>query len=103
MKSKRSATRTMKRTSVSMRARAACHLEYDPLDHVRHVLTPVGDDLHRLVDLFPLDDLDGIAGLVEEGREAVAQQVVGAVLQAIDLDGVLVKARVHVTQAPDGL
>src|SRR5437762_10914422 len=103
MKSKSRATMTMKTTRVSMRAgRGSGHLEDDPFDDVRHVLAAVGDDLHRLVDLLPLDDLDGIALLVEERSQAVAQQVVGAVLQPVDLDRVLVKTRIHVAQAADG-
>src|SRR6185503_2862684 len=102
MKSKTSATRTMHRTSVSMRRRGSGHLQNDSLDHVGDVLAAVGDDLHRLVDLFPLDDLDGIAALVEERGQAVAQQVVGAVLEPVDLDRVRVEARIHVAQAADG-
>src|SRR5919198_1458165 len=91
MKSKRRATMTMKTTRVSIARTGSGHLEDDPF----------GDDLHRLVDLLPLDDLDGIAGLVEERRQAVAQQVVGSVLESIDLDRMLVEPRVHVAQAPD--
>src|SRR5438034_548621 len=102
MKSKSRATMTMKTTRVSMRAgRGSGHLEDDPFDDVRHVLAAVGDDLHRLVDLLPLDDLDGIARLVEERGQAVTQQVVGAVLEPVDLDGVLVEAGIHVAQAAD--
>src|SRR5262245_64361818 len=99
MKSKTRATRTMKTTTVST---ASGHLQDDPLDDVRDVLAAVGDDLHRLVDLLPLDDLDGIARLVEERGQAIAQQRVGAVFQPIHLDGVLVESRVHVSQAMDG-
>src|SRR5262245_45816134 len=62
MKSKTSATKTMKTTRVSTRGRAPSgHLEDDPLDRVGDVLAPVGDDLHRLVDFLPLDHLDRIA------------------------------------------
>src|SRR5215475_4682093 len=103
MKSKTSATRMMKTTRVSTRRPAASgHLEDDPLDHVGDVLAPVGDDLHRLVDLLPLDHLDRIALLVEELGKAVAQQGVGEVLQPVDLDGVLVEAGIHRAQAADG-
>src|SRR6266545_2670959 len=100
MKSKIRATRTMKTTMESTgRSR---HLEDDPLDHVDDVLTPVGDDLHRLVDLFPLDHLDGIALLLEQRRQTVAQEIVGTVLEPVDLHRVLVEAGVHRAQALDG-
>src|SRR5262249_30420915 len=99
MKSKTRATITMKTTRVSIRARRASgHLEDDPFDDVRDVLAAVGDDLHRLVDLLPLDDLDGIALLVEQCGQAVAQQRVGAVLESVDLHRVLVESRIHVPQ-----
>src|SRR5262249_49805516 len=67
------------------RGPASGHLQDDPFDHVGDVLTAVGDDLHRLVDLFPLDDLDGIAGRLEHGGQAVAEKIVGAVFESIDL------------------
>src|SRR5204862_3592687 len=103
MKSKTSATKTMKTTTVSTGAGGAGsrHLEDDPFDHVRDVLAAVGDDLHRLVDLFPLDDLDGIALLVEERGQAVAQEVVRAVLEPVHFHRVLVEPRVHRAQALD--
>src|SRR5215470_18322860 len=103
MKSKTRATTTMTTTMVSMRVAAgSSHLEDDPLDDVRDVLAAVGDDLHGLVDLLPLDDLDGIALLVEQRGKAVAQQRVGAVLEAVHLHRVLVESGVHVAQAADG-
>src|SRR6266571_3700750 len=67
MKSKMRATRTMQAMSVN----TSGHLQNDPFDHVRHVLAAVGDDLHRLVDLLPLDDLDGIARRLEHRGQAV--------------------------------
>src|SRR3989442_12066123 len=81
MKSKISATRTMQ----AMRVSTSGHLQDDPFDHVRHVLAAVGDDLHRLVNLLPLDDLDGIARRLEHGGQAVAEEIVGAVLEAVHL------------------
>src|SRR5713226_5886626 len=103
MKSKTSATRMMKMTAVSTGrgARASRHLEDDPLDHVRHVLAPVRDGLEGLVDLLPLDHLDRIARRLEHRREGLAQQRVGAVLEAVHLHRVLVEARVHRAEAPD--
>src|SRR5258706_10604852 len=97
MKSKTSATKTMKTTTVSTGAggSGSGHLEDDPFDHVRDVLAAIGDDLHRLVDLLPLDDLDGIALLLEERRQAVPQQRVRGVLQTVHLHRVLVEARIH--------
>src|SRR3989454_5820638 len=71
MKSKTSATKTMKTTPVNTEGRAvrSRHLEDDPLDDVRDVLAAVGDGLHRLVDLLPLDHLDGVALLLEHRSE----------------------------------
>src|SRR5688500_3060857 len=54
------------------------HLEDDPLDHVGDVLASVGDDLHRLVNLLPLDHLDGIHRRIEQGGQALPEQPVGA-------------------------
>src|SRR5437773_2743506 len=98
-----SATKMMKTTAVNTEGRAigSRHLEDDPLDDVRHVLAAVGDRLHRLVDLLPLDHLDGVALLLEHRGEGLAQQGVGAVLKAVHLHRVLVEARVHRAQAPD--
>src|SRR5437899_9730419 len=98
MKSKIRATRMMK----AMRVSTSGHLENDPLDHVGHVLAAVGDDLHRLVDFLPLDDLDGVARGLEHGGQALTQETVGTVLEAVHLDGVLVKARVHRPQTSNG-
>src|SRR5881397_2121054 len=95
MKSKMRATRTMQAMSVN----TSGHLQNDPFDHVSHVLAAVGDDLHRLVDLLPLDDLDGIARRLEHRGQAVAEEIVGAVLETVHLDGVLVEPRVHRAQA----
>src|SRR5437763_14656088 len=99
MKSKSRATMTMTTTRESIACARSGHLQDDPFDDVRHVLAAVGDDLHRLVDLLPLDDLDGIARLVEERGQAVTPQVVGAVLEPVVLDGVLAEAGIHVEQA----
>src|ERR1043166_9823294 len=82
MKSKMRATSTMQAMSVN----TSGHLQNDPFDHVRHVLAAVGDDLHRLVDLLPLDDLDGIARRLEHRGQAVAGEIVGAVLETVHLD-----------------
>src|SRR5258705_12162038 len=61
---------------------ASRHLEGDALDDVDHVLAAVGDRLHRLVQLLPLDDLDRVGPALEEGRELVAQQAVPLLLGA---------------------
>src|SRR5881227_7440 len=97
MKSKTRATKTMKMTAES--TGDSGHLEDDSLDHVRHVLAAVGDRLQRLVDLLPLDDLDGVGLRLEQLGQAVAQQLVGDVLQPVDLYRVLVEGRVHRAQA----
>src|SRR5207247_8792172 len=80
MKSKTSATKMMKTTAVNTEGRAigSRHLEDDPLDDVRHVLAAVGDRLHRLVDLPPLDPLDGASLLLEHPAEGLTQRAAGA-------------------------
>src|SRR5215510_3222041 len=77
------------------------HLEGDALDDVEHVLAAVGDGLHRLVQLLPLDDLDGVRSPLEEGGQLVPQETVRLVLEAVDLDGVLLIVRRQGAQAPD--
>ena len=71
-------------------AAASGHLQHDALDHVDHVFAAIGDRLHRLVQLLPLDHLDGVLGALEQGGELVAKQAVGFVLEPVHLDGVLV-------------
>jgi hypothetical protein len=66
------------------------HLEGDALDHVDHVLAAIRDRLHRLVQLLPLDHLDGVRPPFEQRRELVAQEPVRLVLQPIHLHRVLV-------------
>src|SRR6185436_16181349 len=101
MKSKMSATRTMKTTTVSTGGTSG-HLEDDSLDDVGDVLAAIGDRLEGLVDLLPLDHLNRVGMGVEQIGQAVAQQLVGAVLQPVDLHRVLVEAGVHRAQALDG-
>ena len=50
-------------------------------ESIGHILALVGRQLHRLVDLLPLDHLDRIALLLEERGEAVAKESVGDVLR----------------------
>src|SRR6185436_10622088 len=95
-----SATRTMKTTTVSTRETSG-HLEDDSLDDIGHVLAAIGDRLEGLVDLLPLDHLDGVGLGVEQLGQTVAQQLVGGVLQAVHLDRVLVEAGIHRAQALD--
>ena len=78
----------MKTTRVSTRG-ASGHLEDDSLDDVGHVLAAIGDRLEGLVDLLPLDHLDGVGLALEQGGELVAQEAVGLVLESVHLDGVL--------------
>src|SRR5687767_4346677 len=66
------------------------HLEDDAFDHVDHVLAAVGDRFHRLVQLLPLDQLDGVYSALEQRGELVPQEAVRLVLEAIHLDAVLV-------------
>src|SRR6266404_1666766 len=66
------------------------HLEHDALDDVDHVLAAVGDRLHRLVQLLPLDHLDGVLAPFEERRELITKEAISFVLEAIHLDRVLV-------------
>src|SRR5262245_6346785 len=85
MKTKTRATRMTKTTrargSIQMAILSVMlpDLQHDPLDHVDHVLTPVGDLLERLVDLFPLDHLDRISGVGEEPGDELLEEPVGLV------------------------
>src|SRR4030095_7461064 len=89
MKSKSSATTTMKTTSVSGSMPAGlAHLQHDALDDVHDVLTPVGDLLEVLVDLLPLDHLDGVGHVREQGGDELLQESIRLVLETVHLDAV---------------
>src|ERR1700730_2775046 len=78
------------------------HLEGNALDDVEHVFAAVSNGLHCLVELFPLDDFNGVRAALEERRELIAQQAIGLVLEAIDLDRILPVIRRERAQAPHG-
>src|SRR5262245_33018222 len=59
-------------------------LEDHALDHVGDVLAAVARRLHELVDLLPLDDLDGISLLAEQPGDGAAQDGVGLVFEPVD-------------------
>src|SRR5256712_6105547 len=61
-------------------------LRHDVAQHVGDVLAVVRGLLEDLGDLLELDDRHGIL-LTEEGRDGVVHEVVGDVLEAMDLDG----------------
>ena len=64
-------------------------LEDDALDDVGDVLATIGRRLQRLVNLFPLYDRDRIFFFAEQAHQRAAQDRVGDVLEAVDLDAVL--------------
>src|SRR5262245_17181347 len=64
-------------------------LEDHALDDVRHVLAAIRGALEVLVDLFPLDDRDRVLLFLEQARDRAAQDRVGLVLEAVDVDAQL--------------
>src|SRR5436309_13907896 len=61
-------------------------LRHDVAEHVGDVLAMVRGLLQDLRDFLELDDRHGIL-LTEEGRDGIVHEVVGDVLEAVDLDG----------------
>src|SRR4029450_3419470 len=76
-------------------------LENDDLDDVGHVLAAIRDDLKKLVDFLPLDDVKRIGSFIEQGYEAVAQEIIGNVLKTIHFDCVLMEGLVLAAQRGD--
>src|SRR5690349_10541235 len=109
MKSNASATRMRATTTASMaraeRAAGSAVLERHAFDHVRDVLAAVDRVLEVVVDLLPLDDVDGIAALPEEPRHRAAEKLVADVLEPVDLGAVGEEARavLQVAETPDRL
>src|SRR5215475_10114555 len=64
-------------------------LEDHTLDDVGDVLAAIGRVLEVLVDLFPLDDRDRILLFLEQARDRAAQDRIGLVLEAVDVDAQL--------------
>src|SRR6266571_489912 len=79
-------------------------LRHNVAQHVGDVLAVVRGLLEDLRDLLELDDRHGIF-LMEERRDRVVHEVVGHVLEAVDLDGDPLDpiGLLHVTDHPDGL
>src|SRR6185503_14162790 len=67
-------------------------LDGDPLDDVGDVLALVDRGLEVPVDVLPLDDLDRVAAPGEEVGDRIAREQVALVLEAMDLDPVLLEA-----------
>src|ERR1700683_3303723 len=55
-------SRSVKNTDIQISSRkwSLAHLDNDALQNIGHVFQAIGDLLHRLVDVLPLDDLDGV-------------------------------------------
>lgn len=67
-------------------------LDRDPLDDVGDILAFIDRGLEKGVDLLPLDDLEGIAAAGEEVGDRLPGELVTLVLEAVDLDPILVQA-----------
>src|SRR6185436_320425 len=94
MKSKARATNMRaKRVSIRSAGGGSGVLEGDALDHVRHVFAAIDRILQVVVDLLPLDDVDGIRAFLEEMRHRATQQRVALVLEAVHLGAVRQEAR----------
>src|SRR5574342_772612 len=87
MKSKASATRTRRMTTARSMAEVgpgrsgSAVLQDHALDHVGHVLGPVGGGLDEVQDLLPLHHRERVGPALEELGQGGAQQRVGLVLQ----------------------
>src|SRR2546428_14148878 len=79
-------------------------LRHNVAQHIGHVLAVVRGLLEDLRDLLELDDRHGIL-LMEELRDRVVHEVVGDVLEAVDLecDPLDAIGLLHVADHPDGL
>src|SRR2546427_9912610 len=77
-------------------------LRHDVAEHVGDVLAMVRGLLQDLRDFLELDDRHGIL-LTEEGRDGIVHEVVGDVLEAVDLvgDPVDPTGLLHVADQPD--
>ena len=64
-------------------------LDHHALEDVRDVLASISGVFEKVERLFPLDDHDRIALLVEETTDGLLMDAVRFVLEAIDLDGVI--------------
>src|SRR5690349_18266053 len=82
MKSKTSATATMRTTAVSSILRV---LQDHAFDDVRHTLALVRGRLDEVVDLLPLDDRQRVRAALEEPAQPRAQDLVRLRLQPLDL------------------
>src|SRR5437016_4254815 len=80
---------------------SACHA----LDHVGDVLTAVDRVLEVVVDLLPLDHVDGVRAVVEQPCHGAAKQPIALVLEAVHLGAVRDQrgAVAQVAEAPDGV
>src|SRR5438132_7546747 len=86
------APRTSMRWEVGVGAASAV-LERHTFDHVRDVLAAVDRVLQVVVDLLPLDHVDGIGARAEEAGDRAPQELVAQVLEAVDLRAVGEEAR----------
>src|SRR5438128_524067 len=64
-------------------------LQGHPFNDVGHVLTTVNGVLDRLVDLFPLEDIERVIALLKELGDSRAVDKVAFVLETVDLDTML--------------
>src|SRR4026209_1789100 len=76
------------RTASRTRVKPSGMLDDDPLDHVGHVLTRVDRVLEERVEVLPLDDLDRVIAVREEGGDRLASDAVAVVLEPMALDPV---------------
>src|SRR5512143_1434427 len=86
---------TSKNTArIMIRIRISCIFEDDTFENVGDVFCPVRGIFKKLVDVFPLDDVDGIVMIVDELAEGVAVLAVDPVLEPVDLDAVLLHTEI---------
>src|SRR5512143_801361 len=86
---------TSKNTArIIIRIRISCIFEDDTFEYVGDVFRSVRGVFEQLVDVFPLDDVNGVIMIVDELAEGVAVLAVDPVLEPVDLDAVLLHAEI---------
>src|SRR3977135_1190303 len=60
-------------------------LEDDTFDDVGNILAGIGRFLKEFVDLFPLDDMDGVGAFLEEPGHTPAESGIAFVLETVNL------------------
>src|ERR1017187_1255973 len=95
-------SRSVKNADIQVSSRSGCsaHLDDDALEHIGHVFQTVGDLFHCLVNVLPLDDLDGVFLLREQFGQRRMENVIRGILDLMDGNAIahdllVVLGRIH--------